>query len=120
MISTAAAFRLRVALNSYKINNYPSWYTGSLEYLNKNMVMTWEHAGSITNILDVYPITYNQRWSSGSSAYSNCSGMITFTIPWNELKGKALRLKGFPGNIKASSKETAFYWLDSANAKMDM
>ena len=120
MISAAAAFRLRFSLNSYQINDYPSWYTGALEYLNKNMVMTWQRADSITNILKTYPITYNQRWSSTSSAYSSCPGMITFTIPWNELKGKALRLKGFPGNIKASSKETTFYWLDSANAKMDV
>ena len=50
----------------------------------------------IVNILDVYDIQYNKRYSTTGKNYKDANGVIAFAIPWSEVwEGKTIYFKGF-------------------------
>ena len=62
-----------------------------------------------TNILDVYPIQYNQRWSASSNGYVECAGMICIAVPLADVVNKTIRMKGFEKDATASGKGASWY-----------
>lgn len=64
---------------------------------------------SITNILSVYPVTYNQRWSASSGGFKSCVGMIFIKIPLTDVWGKTIRMKGFTADLKTGGQSPMWY-----------
>lgn len=62
-----------------------------------------------TNILDVYDITYNKRWSKSSNSYSAQNGMIAIAVPWSDVLNKTIRMKGFVSGQTSSGKGASWY-----------
>jgi hypothetical protein len=49
----------------------------------------------VVNILNVYDVQYNKRYSPTSQGYKDDNGVIAFLIPWADVWGKTIYFKGF-------------------------
>lgn len=49
----------------------------------------------IVNILNVYGIQYNKRYSTTGKNYKDANGVIAFAIPWVDVWNKTVYFKGF-------------------------
>lgn len=64
-----------------------------------------------TNILTSgkYTISLNKRFSKSVNGLDTCNGMITFTIPLEDVLNKTIRMKGFTSGLAASGKVATWY-----------
>ena len=111
--ANAAKFRLRL------------WYetTQDAETIAAMYKLVKENSGTeptYTNILEKIEVQLNKRWSKTAAAYVDCPGMITFTIPWADVKSKTVRLKGFTPNLTSSTQKSSWYWCDTNDAHCDV
>ena len=69
---------------------------------------TIQEVGSIVvgaivhNILDIYDVQINKRWSNSSLSYIDANGFIAFEMPMEDVAGKTIRLKGFTKGMTAN------------------
>ena len=64
-----------------------------------------------TNILGVYEIFLNKRWSASGKAWSNCNGMLGIKVPIGDVKDKTVRFRGFTKNLTAEGNSARWYTL---------
>lgn len=91
----------------YKLTDGSLVDIGSLDYYADPVIP--DSPSGYTNVLDVYSIAYNKRWSKSSNALVDCNGMICITIPLADVWEKTIRLKGFTPSLKASSQSAIWY-----------
>lgn len=67
----------------------------------------------IVNILNVYDIQYNKRYSPTNKGYKDANGIIAFAIPTADVWGKTIYFKGF-SNItdNSSGQVSAWYYVE--------
>lgn len=70
-----------------------------------------------TNILDVYDIQYNKRFSPSSMGYKDGAGIIAFSIPWADVWNKTLRFKGFQSMASSASSWPQVYAISGSTYK---
>ena len=73
-----------------------------------------EDEPAYTNILGVYEIFLNKRWSASGMAWTDCDGMLGIKVPIADVKDKTIRFKGFPKDIKASGNIARWYTVTEA------
>jgi hypothetical protein len=103
------------------VSAYTHFSTTDLKYIrlcstdiNENSIITidepiTESTPAYTNILDVYPIEYNKRWSASNNGYVDCAGMICIAVPLADVVNKTIRMKGFEKDATASGKGASWY-----------
>lgn len=62
-----------------------------------------------TNILTVYELHLNKRWSGSGKSWSDCNGMLGIKVPIADVKDKTIRWRGFPKNAQASTQSARWY-----------
>ena len=59
---------------------------------------------SSVDLLDIYDVQLNKRWSSSSNAFVNSDGVIAFAVPFEDINDRTLKLVGFePEGSKLST-----------------
>ena len=98
---------------------YNGYFTSNLAYIrisstaltNESIITVNQEIteGLNNNILDVYDIEYNKRWSGSANGYSDCSGMICISVPLADVWGKTIRMKGFTEGMLSNGKGASWY-----------
>lgn len=75
----------------------------------------------IVNILNVYDVQYNKRYSPTSKGYKDANGIIAFAIPTSEVWGKTIYFKGFTNITNNSSGQvSAWYYAEDESTTTRM
>ena len=89
-------------------------------------IPTYGKVEEVVNILNVYDIQYNQRYSptsstSGKPVYKTANGVIAFYIPTEDVWGKTIYFKGFT-NITNNSygQVSAWYYAEDESTTTRM